>query len=71
MTALDHSGSCAVCCARIALPAGDSYLSDIAPWTRLGKPRIEQFGVTADDDVDHQYVWYDHPDSGYRWPLPR
>ncbi|MGH3766331.1 MAG: methyltransferase domain-containing protein [Pseudonocardiaceae bacterium] len=39
-------------------------------WTRLGKPPIEQFGVTATDDVNHQYVWYDHPDSGYRWPLP-
>lgn len=39
-------------------------------WTRLGKPRIEQFGVTANNDINHQYVWYDHPDSGYRWPLP-
>jgi len=39
-------------------------------WLRLGEPGIEQFGVTAHDDADHQYVWYDHPDSGYRWPLP-
>jgi len=41
-----------------------------ATWLRLGEPGIEQFGVTAHDDADQQYVWYDHPDSGYRWPLP-
>jgi protein-L-isoaspartate(D-aspartate) O-methyltransferase len=41
-----------------------------ATWRRLDKPRIEQFGVTAHDDTDHQYTWYDRPDSGYRWPLP-
>jgi protein-L-isoaspartate(D-aspartate) O-methyltransferase len=39
-------------------------------WTRLGEPHIEQFGLTATNDIHHQYVWYDHPDSGYRWPLP-
>jgi protein-L-isoaspartate(D-aspartate) O-methyltransferase len=40
-----------------------------ALWLHLGRPRIERFGVTA-HDTDHQYIWYDQPDSGYRWPLP-
>jgi protein-L-isoaspartate(D-aspartate) O-methyltransferase len=43
-----------------------SYLS----WRRLGEPEIEQFGVTALDDTALQYVWFDHPDSRHRWPLP-
>ncbi|MPZ65359.1 MAG: methyltransferase domain-containing protein [Pseudonocardiaceae bacterium] len=41
-----------------------------ALWHRLGQPGIERFGVTAPDVADLQYVWLDHPDSGYRWPLP-
>jgi protein-L-isoaspartate O-methyltransferase len=39
-------------------------------WRRLGQPGVERFGVTAPDVADLQYVWLDHPDSGYRWPLP-
>ncbi len=41
-----------------------------ASWLWLGEPGVEQFGVTAHDDVDHQFIWYDNPESGYRWPLP-
>ncbi|MGH3695742.1 MAG: rRNA adenine N-6-methyltransferase family protein [Pseudonocardiaceae bacterium] len=39
-------------------------------WLWLGKPGVEQFGVTAHNDVDYQHIWYDNPESGYRWPLP-
>ncbi len=39
-------------------------------WRRLGEPGIEEFGVTAYDDAALQYVWFDHPDSQHRWPLP-
>ncbi|MGH3622314.1 MAG: methyltransferase domain-containing protein [Sciscionella sp.] len=48
----------------------DTVETTQATWLRLGEPCIEQFGVTAHDEADHQYVWFDHPDSGYRWPLP-
>jgi protein-L-isoaspartate(D-aspartate) O-methyltransferase len=41
-----------------------------ATWQRLGRPGIERFGVTAHDDTFTQHVWFDHPNSGYRWPLP-
>jgi protein-L-isoaspartate(D-aspartate) O-methyltransferase len=42
-----------------------------ATWERLSRPSIEQFGVTAHDNLYTQHVWFDHPDSGdYRWPLP-
>ncbi|MFN2494445.1 MAG: ATP-grasp peptide maturase system methyltransferase [Pseudonocardiaceae bacterium] len=36
-------------------------------WHRAGRPRYEQFGLTA--TPTEQYVWYDHPDSDHRWPL--
>ena len=39
-------------------------------WQHLGDPAIEQFGVTAPNDTALQYVWFDHPESPYRWPLP-
>ncbi len=48
----------------------DTVESCWALWHRLGQPGIERFGVTAPDVADLQYVWLDHPDSGYRWPLP-
>ncbi len=48
----------------------DTVESCYALWQRLGEPSVEQFGVTAYHDVDLQYVWFDHPDSLYRWPLP-
>ncbi|MFN2495170.1 MAG: methyltransferase domain-containing protein [Pseudonocardiaceae bacterium] len=48
----------------------DTIESCYASWQRLGEPRIEQFGVTAQDDAVLQYVWFNHPDSPYRWPLP-
>ena len=37
-------------------------------WQQAGRPRYDQFGITA--TTSDQYVWFDHPDSGYRWPLP-
>lgn len=43
-----------------------SYLS----WRQLGEPGVEQFGVTAPDDTALQYVWFGHPGSRHRWPLP-
>jgi hypothetical protein len=48
----------------------DTVESCYALWRRLGEPNIEQFGVTAYHDDALQYVWLDHPDSPYRWPLP-
>jgi hypothetical protein len=36
----------------------------------LGEPGIERLGVTACDDIDQQYVWFERHDSAYRWPLP-
>jgi protein-L-isoaspartate O-methyltransferase len=47
----------------------DTVESCCALWRRLGEPNVQQFGVTAYDDVALQYVWFDHPDSPYRWPL--
>lgn len=37
-------------------------------WQQAGRPRSERFGMTA--SATEQYVWYDHPDSEHRWPLP-
>lgn len=48
----------------------DTVESCYASWKRLGEPDVEQFGVTAYDDVALQHVWFDHPDSHHRWPLP-
>ncbi|MGH3767590.1 MAG: hypothetical protein ACRDS0_28180 [Pseudonocardiaceae bacterium] len=48
----------------------DTVESCHALWRRLGEPHVGQFGVTADQDPDLQYVWLDHPDAQYRWPLP-
>lgn len=48
----------------------DTVESCYALWRRLSEPPVERFGVTAYDDTALQYVWLDHPDSPYRWPLP-
>jgi protein-L-isoaspartate(D-aspartate) O-methyltransferase len=48
----------------------DTVESGYAAWQRLGKPNAEQFGVTAYPDTALQHVWFTHPDSHYRWPLP-
>ncbi len=48
----------------------DTVESCYALWRRLGEPNVEQFGVTGYQDPALQYVWFDHPDSQYRWPLP-
>ncbi len=48
----------------------DTLESCWALWHQMGKPGVERFGVTAPDVADLQHVWLDHPDSGYRWPLP-
>ena len=37
-------------------------------WQHAGRPNYDRFGITA--HVTEQYVWYDHPDSPYRWHLP-
>ncbi|MGH3800702.1 MAG: methyltransferase domain-containing protein [Pseudonocardiaceae bacterium] len=37
-------------------------------WERAGRPRYDRFGITA--TTTDQYVWYDHPGSEHRWPLP-
>jgi methyltransferase of ATP-grasp peptide maturase system len=37
-------------------------------WQQAGQPSYDQFGITA--TTTEQYVWYDHPDSEHRWPLP-
>ncbi len=48
----------------------DTVESSYFTWRHLGEPGIEQFGVTALDDTALQYVWFGHPDSHHRWPLP-
>jgi protein-L-isoaspartate(D-aspartate) O-methyltransferase len=48
----------------------DTVESCHAIWRRLNEPHVERFGVTAAADAALQYVWLDHPDSPYRWPLP-
>jgi hypothetical protein len=37
-------------------------------WHSEDRPSYERFGITA--TPTEQYVWYDHPDSPHRWPLP-
>ncbi|HEX2299160.1 MAG TPA: hypothetical protein VHH34_11705, partial [Pseudonocardiaceae bacterium] len=37
-------------------------------WAQAGRPSSDRFGITA--TATEQYVWYDHPDSEHRWPLP-
>ncbi|MGH3905285.1 MAG: methyltransferase domain-containing protein [Pseudonocardiaceae bacterium] len=37
-------------------------------WQQAGCPSSDRFGITA--TATEQYVWYDHPDSEHRWPLP-
>ncbi|MGH3800484.1 MAG: methyltransferase domain-containing protein, partial [Pseudonocardiaceae bacterium] len=44
----------------------DTVESSYFCWRRLGEPGVEQFGVTALDDAELQYVWCDHPDSQHR-----
>lgn len=48
----------------------DTVESSYLTWRRLGNPGVEQFGVTAPDDPALQYVWFRHPNSPHRWPLP-
>lgn len=48
----------------------DTVEASYSSWHRLGEPRIDSFGVTAYDDAALQWVWFDHPDSAQRWPLP-
>jgi protein-L-isoaspartate O-methyltransferase len=48
----------------------DTVESSYFTWQRLGEPGVEHFGVTAPDDAALQYVWFDHPESRHRWPLP-
>jgi hypothetical protein len=48
----------------------DTMESCYASWRQLGEPGVEQFGVTAQDDAALQHVWFNHPHSPYRWPLP-
>ena len=48
----------------------DTIESSYFSWRRLGEPSVDEFGVTALDDAALQYVWFDHPNSRHRWPLP-
>lgn len=48
----------------------DTIESCHAAWQRLGQPGVTRFGVTAHEDTALQHVWFDHPNSAYRWPLP-
>ena len=48
----------------------DTVESSYYTWRHLGEPEVEHFGVTAPDDTALQYVWFDHPESRHRWPLP-
>lgn len=48
----------------------DTVEASVTAWHRLGEPGITRFGITAYDHPALQYVWFDHPESGLRWPLP-
>lgn len=37
-------------------------------WDDAGWPNYDQFGITA--TATSKYVWYEHPGSTHRWPLP-
>lgn len=37
-------------------------------WQQAGRPNYDQFGITV--TATEQHVWYAHPDSEHRWPLP-
>ncbi|MGI9002674.1 MAG: methyltransferase domain-containing protein [Pseudonocardia sp.] len=37
-------------------------------WHDAGRPHYDRFGITA--TTTDQHVWYDHPESRHRWPLP-
>jgi hypothetical protein len=37
-------------------------------WQQTGRPTSDRFGITA--TTTEQYVWFDHPGSEHRWPLP-
>jgi methyltransferase of ATP-grasp peptide maturase system len=37
-------------------------------WIGAGQPNYDRFGITA--TTEGQHIWYDHPDSPHRWPLP-
>jgi len=39
-------------------------------WERLGRPGRSRYGISALNRPDRQYLWLDHPDSRYAWPLP-
>jgi hypothetical protein len=37
-------------------------------WQQAERLNYDRFGITA--TPTEQYVWYDHPNSDHRWPLP-
>jgi Protein-L-isoaspartate(D-aspartate) O-methyltransferase (PCMT) len=37
-------------------------------WHSAGRPSYDRFGITA--TATEQHVWFDHPGSPHRWPLP-
>ncbi|MGH3935845.1 MAG: methyltransferase domain-containing protein [Pseudonocardiaceae bacterium] len=37
-------------------------------WQHLGQPDPDRFGIVANPTT--QFVWFDHDDGWYRWPLP-
>ncbi|BCJ64792.1 methyltransferase domain-containing protein [Polymorphospora rubra] len=39
-------------------------------WQRLGHPDRGRYGISALNRTDRQYIWLDHPDSPYAWPMP-
>ncbi|MGQ0779178.1 MAG: methyltransferase domain-containing protein [Pseudonocardiales bacterium] len=67
---IDLRGSLSGSLLRLTAVDWDTVESCCASWRRLGEPNVEQFGVTAYHDAVLQYVWFDNPDSLYRWPLP-
>lgn len=48
----------------------DSVEAAISTWQCLGKPALDDFGVTATIDVADQRVWFGDRRSAYSWPLP-
>jgi hypothetical protein len=48
----------------------DSVQAAISTWQYLGKPTLDDFGVSATGDVADQRVWFGDPKSASSWPLP-
>jgi hypothetical protein len=47
----------------------DTMDTAVRAWDHLGRPDRTRYGLTALDDVHHQYIWLDDPAGEHSWPL--